>query len=91
MHCLYPRPQSDVVQLNAPDYDPDIGRQPDPVIDIQSPNAESVEDTMPKLPIQNNTQPFPQIPIGLSLSPHQFWMILTTQGTKTTHTQGKNT
>ena len=45
-HCLYPHPQSDVVQLNTPDYDPDIDRQPDPVIDLQSPNAKSVyEDT----------------------------------------------
>ena len=47
-HCLYPNPQSDVVQLNAPDYDPDIDGQPDPVIDLQSPNAKSVkEDTVP--------------------------------------------
>ena len=23
-HCLYPHPQSDVMQLNAPDYDPDM-------------------------------------------------------------------
>ena len=30
-------------------------------------------------PIQNNTQPFLQIPIGLSLSPHQLWMTLTIQ------------
>ena len=41
-HCLYPHPQSDVVQLTAPDYNPDIDGQPDPVIDLQSPNAESV-------------------------------------------------
>ena len=48
MHCLYPHSQSDVVQLNAPDYDPDIDGQPNPVIDLQSPNAESVkEDTTP--------------------------------------------
>ena len=46
-HCLYPHPQSDVVQLKAPDYDPDIDRQHDPVIESQSPNAESTkEDTM---------------------------------------------
>ena len=46
-HCLYPHPQSDVVQLNAPDYDPNIDGQPDPVIDLQSQNAKSVkEDTM---------------------------------------------
>ena len=37
-----------MVQLNAPDYDPDIDGQPDPVIDLQSPNAESIkEDTVP--------------------------------------------
>ena len=47
-HCLYPHPQSDVVQLNVPEYDPDIDGQPDPVTDIQSPNAENIkEDTMP--------------------------------------------
>ena len=48
MHCLYPHPQSDVVQLNAPEYDPDIDGQPDPVTNIHSPNAENVkEDTKP--------------------------------------------
>ena len=56
MHCLYPHPQLDVVQLNAPEYDLDIDRQPDPVPDIQSPNAGNVkEDTTPNTPIQNNT------------------------------------
>ena len=47
MHCLYPHPQSDVVQLNAPEYDLDIDGQPDPVTDIQSPNAKNVKDTVP--------------------------------------------
>ena len=48
MHCLYPHPQSDVVQLNAPEYGPDIDRQPNQVTDIQSLNAKSIEeDTMP--------------------------------------------
>ena len=47
-HCLYPHPQSDVVQLNTPDYDLDIDGQPDPVMDLQSPNAKSDKaDTMP--------------------------------------------
>ena len=36
MHCLYPHPQSDVVQLNALEYNLDIDGQPDPVTDIQS-------------------------------------------------------
>ena len=47
-HCIHPHPQSDMVQLNASDYDPDIDGQPDPVTDLQSPNAESIrEDTTP--------------------------------------------
>ena len=48
MHCLYPHPQSDVVQLNTPYYNLDIDRLPDPVIDLQLLNAKNVkEDTMP--------------------------------------------
>ena len=48
MHCLYPHPQSDVVQLNVPKCNLDIDAQPDPVIDQQSPNAKSIEeDTVP--------------------------------------------
>ena len=46
IHCIYPHPQSDVIQLNTPDYDPDIDRDPDPVTDVQPPNAKSgKEDT----------------------------------------------
>ena len=48
MHCLFPHPQLDVVQLNVPEYDPDIDGQPDPIIDLQSLNSKSIkEDTMP--------------------------------------------
>ena len=47
-HCIYPHPQLDVVQLNAPDYDLDIDGQPDPVTDLQALNAKSIrEDTAP--------------------------------------------
>ena len=35
MHCLYPHPQSDVVQINAPEYNSDIDRQTDLLPDIQ--------------------------------------------------------
>ena len=46
IHCIYPHPQSDAIQLNAPDYNPDIDRDPDPVTDVQPPNAKSdKEDT----------------------------------------------
>ena len=46
IHCIYPHSQSDVIQLNAPDYDSDIDEEPGPVTDIQLSNAESLrEDT----------------------------------------------
>ena len=45
MHCLYPHPQSDLVQLNAPEYDPDIDGQTDPVPDIQSSTASCTAST----------------------------------------------
>ena len=47
IHCIYPHPQSDVIQLNAPDYDPDIDREPAPTIDEQSLNAESAKEDTP--------------------------------------------
>ena len=47
IHCIYPHPQSDVIQLNAPDYDPDIDGEPAPTIDEQSPNAESAKEDTP--------------------------------------------
>ena len=51
-HCLYPHPQSDVVQINAPEYDSDIDRQTDLLPDIQpsmaSSHAKNIqEDTAP--------------------------------------------
>ena len=46
IHCIYPHPQSDVIQLNTPDYDPDRDRDPDPATGVQPPNAKSdKEDT----------------------------------------------
>ena len=44
IHCLYPHPQSDVIQLNVPDYDLDIDRELDPATDVQPPNAESAKE-----------------------------------------------
>ena len=46
IHCIYPHSQLDAIQLNAPDYDPDIDREPDSVTAVQPLNADSVkEDT----------------------------------------------
>ena len=47
IHCIYPHPQSDAVQLNAPDYNPDIHGEPNSDNAIQLSNADSVkEDTI---------------------------------------------
>ena len=60
IHCIYPHPQSDVIQLNAPDYGPDTDGDPDPVTDIQQSNAKSgKEDTSTGTPSQKTTPPFP--------------------------------
>ena len=46
IHCIYPHSQSDATQLNAPDYDPNIDREPDSFNAIQPSNADPVkEDT----------------------------------------------
>ena len=57
IHCIYIRPQSDVIQLNAPDYNPDIDGDTDPVTDIQPRNAKSDKENIstgtPKLEDHN--------------------------------------
>ena len=50
IHCIYPHSQSDTVQLNAPDYDPDIDREPNSVNVIQPSNADSDKDTITDTP-----------------------------------------
>ena len=44
IHCLYPHPQLDIIQLNAPDYDPNIDRDLDPATDVQPLNAKSANE-----------------------------------------------
>ena len=62
IHCIYPHPQSDVIQLNTSDYDPDIDRDPDPVTDIQPLNAKSSkEDTSTGTPKSEDHTTIPPI------------------------------
>ena len=62
IHCIYPHPQLDVIQLNAPDYNPDIDGDPDPVTDIQLPNAKSgKEDTSTGTPKSEDHITIPSI------------------------------
>ena len=69
VHCIYPHSQSNAIQLNTPDYDPDIDGDPDPVTDVQPPNAKSsTEDTStgtPKLEDHNT------IPLVTNRPEHQ--------------------
>ena len=44
IHCIYPHPQSDAVQLNALDYDPDIDGEPNPTNAVQPSNADPVKE-----------------------------------------------
>ena len=44
IHCIYPHPQSDTVQLNAPNYDPDIDGEPNSINAVQPLNADSIKE-----------------------------------------------
>ena len=59
MHCLYPHPQSDVVQINAPKYNSDIDGQTKLLPDIQpstaSYTASTAEDPLNAKNIQEDT------------------------------------
>ena len=59
IHCIYPHPQSDTVQLNAPHYDPDIDREPNPINAVQPLNADSVKEET----VTSNTEPEDHITI----------------------------
>ena len=60
--CIYPHPQSDVMQLNAPDYNSDIDGDPDPVTDVQLLNAKSgKEDTSTGTPKSEDHTTIPPI------------------------------
>ena len=62
IHCINPYPQSDVKQLNAPDYNPDIDGDPDPVTDVQPLNAKSsTEDTSTGTPKSEDHNTIPSV------------------------------
>ena len=44
IHCIYPHQQSDAVQLNAPDYDPDIDGDTNSTNAIQPSNTDSAKE-----------------------------------------------
>ena len=77
IHCIYPHSQSDVIQLNAPDYDPDIDGEPDSVTDVQLSNAESFtgtsksEDHTTIHPTTNRSEHQPsEVPSGIHANKH---------------------
>ena len=62
IHCIYPHPQSDMIQLNTSDYDPDTDRDPDPGTDVQPPNTKSnKEDTSTGTPKSEDHTTIPPI------------------------------
>ena len=44
IHCIYPHQQSDAVQLNALDYDPDIDGDINPTNAVQPSNTDSAKE-----------------------------------------------
>ena len=44
IHCIYPHQPSDAVQLNAPDYDPDIDGDTNPTNAVQPMNTDSAKE-----------------------------------------------
>ena len=89
MHCLYSHFESDVVQINAPEYDSDIDGQTDLLPDIQpfmashtastadaSSNAKNIEeDTASDTANSQEHTASSQDSDRLSLSPYQFQII----------------
>ena len=59
IHCIYPHQQSDAVQLNAPDYDPDIDGDTNPANAIQP----STTDTVKEETVTSTTDPEDHNPI----------------------------
>ena len=54
IHCIYPHPQSDAVQLNALDYDPDIDGEPNPINAIQPLSAATVDSMARNQPSESD-------------------------------------
>ena len=54
LHCLYPHPQSDVVQINTPEYDSDIDGQTDLLPDMQPSMASHTASTAKEAPNAEN-------------------------------------
>ena len=72
IHCIYSHSQSDVIQLNAPDYDPDIDRDLDLATDIQPLNAQSnKEDTSTGTPKSEDHTTIPPITNRLEHQPSE--------------------
>ena len=53
IHCTYPHQHSDAVQLNAPDYDPDIDGDTNPANTIQPSNTDAAKEE----PVTSTTEP----------------------------------
>ena len=66
IHCIYPHQHSDAVQLNTPDYDPDIDGDTNPKNAIQPLNTDTAKEEMSPAPQSQKTiTPFAILPIGL--------------------------
>ena len=62
-HCLYPHSQTDLVQINAPEYDSNIDGQTDTLADIQPKVLSHAENTEEEsAPVTANSEECPTLP-----------------------------
>ena len=62
-HCLYPHSQTDLVQINAPEYDSNIDGQTDTLADIQPQVLSHAENTEEEsAPVTANSEECPALP-----------------------------
>ena len=62
-HCLYPHSQTDLVQINAPEYNSDIDGQTNTLPDIQPQVLSHIKNTEEEsAPVTANSEEYPTLP-----------------------------
>ena len=93
-HCLYPHSPTDLVEINAPEYDSNIDGHTDNC-QPYSHKCHHMPRALKKiqsqsLPILKSTSCFHRIPIGLNLSPNQFRILENTHYIRKLNNPGNN-
>ena len=92
IHCIYPYQHSNAVQLNTPDYDPDIDGDTNPANDDNHQTQMQLNRKLSPAPQSQKTiTPFAILPIGLSISLQQLTQIARSLNLTTYNSNEQNT